>query len=882
MDKYFLPRLALLFWLGVSLCPAQSQQATIAGTVTDAQQAAIVDAEVVAVNSATGVRTPTRTNEAGYYTLNFLPIGDYELLVTHTGFRSYVRKPVALSTGQTLQLNITLELGAVSESVSVSATASTLQTMNSDINQLVESKTIEDMPLGDRRSMNMINMVGAAVFVSYDSGSKPNFSLAGGRTQSQMLWIDGGTVQNTRLGVGQMDIDPPIEVLQEVKIISNGYSAEYGASAGGVVVSATKSGTNEFHGSLFEYLRNQRLDAANFFAPVSGTEKIKAPLRYNVFGGTIGGPVRHNQTFFFFGYEGARRRDGYTSTLTVPTDLQRAGDFSQTFDARGVVIPIYDPNTTRVESGRSVRDQFPGNRIPANRQDPVAVNIMPLYPQPNKAASGPTGANNYSANGANAYTRNNFTAKVDHSLGAKNKFTGRYMYNSDNSYDIGVFPNPAVDTINTNDYHQQIWFASWTRTINSSTVNEARFAWDVRFADTFSPSLNQGYPGKLGLKGVPDFAFPQTAVAGFSTLGGGTQRRYSTPFEGQQFVDNLSWFRGKHSMKFGAEARRSHITDQLRSSVSGAFTFNTLPSGLPGVASSGNGAASLLLGFPSAFSENDTPPLDRSSWYLAAFAQDDWSVTKSLTLNLGMRWETDTPILDSNNQMNGFDPTAINPVSHTPGVVKFAGVGGWRTSPYDTDWNNFGPREDRPARRLRHFLRASIRSRRSDFRQSRLLHGAGVEYSRQRHHGAVLSEGRRAGFRERRAAQRLFRRRGGGPEPDYCRHVLRDEPAHRIFPAIQPRDSARAEHRHSTGDFLPGQPFAQAGHGESADRPDPDRAAGSDGDAEGPAVSAILERQRRVPQPRRDRLSCRHGTAGETLLVGLQPADDVHVVEIPG
>jgi hypothetical protein len=459
-----------------------------------------------------------------------------------------------------------------------------------------------------------------------------------------------------------------------------------------VVVSATKSGTNEFHGSLFEYLRNQRLDAANFFAPVSGTEKIKAPLRYNVFGGTIGGPVRHNQTFFFFGYEGARRRDGYTSTLTVPTDLQRAGDFSQTFDARGVVIPIYDPNTTRVESGRSVRDQFPGNRIPANRQDPVAVNIMPLYPQPNKAASGPTGANNYSANGANAYTRNNFTAKVDHSLGAKNKFTGRYMYNSDNSYDIGVFPNPAVDTINTNDYHQQIWFASWTRTINSSTVNEARFAWDVRFADTFSPSLNQGYPGKLGLKGVPDFAFPQTAVAGFSTLGGGTQRRYSTPFEGQQFVDNLSWFRGKHSMKFGAEARRSHITDQLRSSVSGAFTFNTLPSGLPGVASSGNGAASLLLGFPSAFSENDTPPLDRSSWYLAAFAQDDWSVTKSLTLNLGMRWETDTPILDSNNQMNGFDPTAINPVSHTPGVVKFAGVGGWRTSPYDTDWNNFGPR----------------------------------------------------------------------------------------------------------------------------------------------------------------------------------------------
>src|SRR5262249_28127738 len=193
------------------------------------------------------------------------------------------QKTIAFPTGQTLALNVTLELGAVSESVSISAPASPLQTMTSDVSQLVESKSIEDMPLGDRRSMNMINMVGAAVFVAYDSGAKPNFSLAGGRTQSQMLWIDGGTVQNTRLGVGQMDIDPPIEVLQEVKILSNGYSAEYGASAGGVVVSATKSGTNEFHGSLFEYLRNQRLDAANFFAPVAGTDKIKAPLRYNVF-----------------------------------------------------------------------------------------------------------------------------------------------------------------------------------------------------------------------------------------------------------------------------------------------------------------------------------------------------------------------------------------------------------------------------------------------------------------------------------------------------------------------------------------------------------------------------------------------------------------------
>src|SRR5262249_32908574 len=268
----------------------------------------------------------------------------------------------------------------------------------------------------------------------------------------------------------------------------------------------------------------------------------------------------------------------------------------------------------------------------------------------------------------------------------------RYMYNSDNSYDIGVFPNPAAGTINTNDYHQQIWFGSWTRAVSSTIVNEARYAWDVRFADTFSPSLGQGWPTKLGLKGINDLAFPQIVTAGFATLGSSNQRRYSTPFEGQQFVDNLSWIHGKHAFKFGAEARRSHITDQLRSTVSGTFSFNTLPTGLPGVASSGNGLASLLLGFPSAFSTTDTPPLDRQSWYLAGFVQDDWSVTRTLTLNTGVRWETDTPMVDSNNQMNGFDLKAINPVSKTPGVVKFAGIDGWRKSPYDTDWNNFGPR----------------------------------------------------------------------------------------------------------------------------------------------------------------------------------------------
>src|SRR6185437_10467577 len=178
-----------------------------------------------------------------------------------------------------------------------------------------------------------------------------NFSLAGGRTQSQMAWIDGGNAQNMRMGIGQINLDPPVEAIQEVKVLTNNYSAEYGASAGGVIVETTKSGTNQFHGSGYEFLRNNAFDAPGFFAPVDNGAKVSPELRYNVFGATAGGPIIKDKTFFFFSYEGQRLRTGGTDTLTVPTALQRAGNFSQTFNAAGKLIPIYDPSTTQLVDG---------------------------------------------------------------------------------------------------------------------------------------------------------------------------------------------------------------------------------------------------------------------------------------------------------------------------------------------------------------------------------------------------------------------------------------------------------------------------------------------------------------------------------------------------
>ncbi len=378
-------RYVLALFLVSAAVRAQSPQANISGTIRDPQGAVVVGAQVTAKSLATDAATTATANDSGFYSLRNLPIGEYQINVTQAGFRGYERKGVVLSTGQSLELDVVLEVGQVSETVSVTATTPQLETRTSDVSQLVDTKTVEDVPLGDRRTMNLVNLLPAAVFVNYDSGSKPNFSLAGGRTQSQNFFIDGGTGQNMRLGIGQIDTDPPVETVAEVKVLSNNYAAEYGGSAGGVIIATTKSGTNSLRGTLFEYLRNEKLDAANFFAATQGNQKVRAPLRYNVFGGTVGGPVvlpklynGKDKTFFFFAYEGQQRREGQVRTLTVPTELEKSGNFSNTRTAGGAIIPIYDPATTRVENGRTVRDVFPGNIIPPNRLDAAAQNILPL------------------------------------------------------------------------------------------------------------------------------------------------------------------------------------------------------------------------------------------------------------------------------------------------------------------------------------------------------------------------------------------------------------------------------------------------------------------------------------------------------------------------
>jgi Carboxypeptidase regulatory-like domain len=700
---------------------AQTPEATISGIITDATRSVVPGVTVTAINTETGQRISGVSNEQGFYVLRPIPIGPCVVEAELSGFSRYRREGLTVTTGARIAVDIALSVGELRDVLTVTAGVPLLESRSSEVGQLIESRSIESMPLGDRRSMNLIKMTGAAVFVTYDAGQKPNFSLAGGRTQSQMFWIDGGTGQNMRLGIGQVDVDPPVETVQEVRVLSNNYAAEFGGSAGGVIIATTKSGTNAFRGSAFEYFRHDALDAGDYFAPFVDGKKEKALLRYNVYGATLGGPIRKERTFFFFSYEGSRRKQGSTRVLTVPTELQRRGDFSRTFDARGSLIVIYDPATTV----GSIREPFRDNVIPTSQLDPVALRLVELYPPPNRSPDNVTGANNFSSNSSQTLERDNHLIKIDHQLTPRDRITGRYLYNSDNMFNTSVFREPAADSVTDALRHQNYFYAGWTRTLGSA-VNEMRYTYGNRINHQISIGLGEGWPSRLGLRGVSDEAFPRVSIAGVAALGATTHERRQFPIEQHQFVDTFSYVRGRHAFKTGGEIRPSFNFEVNRPSISGSFNFTTQPTALPGRAGTGHGLASLLVGSPNSVSIRETEVLDRSSWYFAAFVQDDWTVNPNLTLNFGLRWETDTPIKDRNNRMNGFDAATINPVSGTPGVVRFAGVDGWPELPYKTDWNNVAPRFGfawRPFGRERTVVRG----------------GAGIFYAHPFDHGAPSS-----------------------------------------------------------------------------------------------------------------------------------------------
>ncbi len=650
---------------------ASAQQSGLNGTVTDNTGAVIVGADVVALNTDTGVGYSAQTNESGVY--NFPPIqpGTYELHCEYTGFKKFLQTGLVMETGLTKRVNIQLEVGAVTETIEVTGAAPLLETDNSTVGQFIERTTVAQMPVSSRQAGQLVKLAGNVTFGNSGGGlyDLPFFSMAGGRSRNQMWHLDGGVVQNMSLGIAQLNLNPPVESLQEFKVESNNYAAEYGRSGNGLIIMTTRSGTNELHGALYHNFRNDKLDTRTFFSPTVPT------LRYNIFGGSVGGPVKKDKSFFFFNYEGQRRTDGLVIANTdVPHAIEKTGDFSNRAAGFAINDPANDFNP------------FPNNTIPQSRIDRLGRAFVDFYPDPNRPGSlANDPRDNFVANTANKGTSDFFTARYDHNFSDSDRVYGRFSRVSAPADVLPVYPDERADFRGaTQTRSNLVTTVNWSHNFAPTMINEFRFTYGRRTFTTRGLGTGSGVNGQLDVPTVLADNFPQVNLVGYTRLGAGNQERIQVPIITYQYVDSLSWFKGKHSFKAGVEMRYSRNQDDFNQFAGGAFNFTDR--------FIGDAVGSLLLGHTQRGRLVDTDILNTRTDYWGFYFQDNYKATNKLSLSLGLRWELDTPRWEKLNRQSGFDPRAINPVCDCPGSMLFSGLNGRSKYAHDFDTNNYGPR----------------------------------------------------------------------------------------------------------------------------------------------------------------------------------------------
>jgi hypothetical protein len=679
-----------------SLAAAQSGNSTISGLVKDESGGAVPGATVRIINQDTGVAVETVSNDEGVYRVLGLVPGRYTVETTLDGFDPVTRLAV-LAVSQTIAVDITLTVGGRSEVIEVKAEAPILDAQTSTISQAVTREMLAALPLPNRAASSLVSLAPGVIMIDPGVGTAENypiFSVAGGRARNQNFILDGGNASNA-VGVTrpQQLTALPVDAMQDFKVITNNYSAEYGHSTGGVITMSTRSGTNQYRGTVFESLQNDALNARNFFAT------SKPPIKLNQFGGTFGGPIARGRTFFFGSWERTRQLTSEPVLSTVPTLANREGDFSDLRSSSGQPITVYDPAT---------RAPFPGNVIPKDRLDPVALAALKYFPAPNRQGTA-AHANNYAGVSTSSLDRDILVGRVDHQLRPEDLFTVRYYINDSGTDVTGSYLDPAADPLaGTTSVRIQSLTAAHTHILNTSLVNELRVTYLRRKFIDQHPGLGANLAGAIGLTGVSAQAFPVFNIPGYgsqattagnaagqvasSALGSANVSRFQTPITDTQLLEAVTWSRGKHAYKFGAEFRAG-ANDEVRDrGSSGILTFSPLITSNVGAANTGNALAAFMLGEVNAGSLQMSDLIQSRASYAAVYAQDDWRVRDRLTLNLGLRWEAEFPRREVNNRMNSFDPFANNPVSGTPGVVTFAGRDGTPERAFRTDLNNIGPR----------------------------------------------------------------------------------------------------------------------------------------------------------------------------------------------
>ncbi|MEK7830531.1 MAG: carboxypeptidase regulatory-like domain-containing protein, partial [Acidobacteriota bacterium] len=618
----FLPVLAF-----VAATTAFSQTAQVTGRVSDQTGAVVQGAKVTITNQKTGLARDSVSNSEGNYTIPLLPPGEYRLAVKKEGFKPVVRPDVVLNVEQVARLDFMLETGAVTETVTITSETPLLNRETTSVGQVVDNKTVVTLPLNGRNYSQLVALMPGAT-PNQGSRATDGVSLNGNRTFQNTYLIDGVDNNNYILGVdtnSTQALRPSVDAIQEFKVESANYSAEYGRSAGGIISLAIKSGTNEFHGSAFEFLRNDKLDANNWFSNRANLKR--PPLRYNQFGGTFGGPVVKNRAFFFASYQGTRDKRARTSTTTVPTQEMIRGNFGS--------INIYDP--ANVVSGARV--QFTNNIIPEARMDPVGRRLAALYP----AANQPGTVNNYVANVPVTDYADQLDIRGDHSFRASDTLFVRYSWSDREITQGSFFAPPGNGGNGFGDYPLRQLPQAWsiaggeTHVFSTVLVNELRIGFTRNKSDQLSPAEQSLYD-QFGIKGVPQIdgltGLPTFTVNTFAALGDRTFAPNPKRVGVFQLTDNLSWTRGNHGIKFGGDLRLRNNFAGTSNIGRGSFTFNgQFTARTPGTGV-GSSLADLLLGLTSSAQLSTLLTGDFRDRYYGFYGNDIWRVTPKLTLNL--------------------------------------------------------------------------------------------------------------------------------------------------------------------------------------------------------------------------------------------------------
>jgi Carboxypeptidase regulatory-like domain len=669
----------------------QSEWGNITGVVTDPSGAVVAGAEITIMANATNAAKTTISGTGGQYNVPVAP-GAYQVQVSLPGYKKYLAGNVVVTAATTVRLDIKLELGELTEVVSVTPDLARLQTENAKISTAVENRLVDELPL----------VVGGALRSPFDlvtitaesKGRNNQLILGGGQAAAWDATLDGLSVTTNR-SADAAEIaytTPSVEAITEFAVDTNGFKAEYGQAGGGVMTFVSKSGTNRIHGTAYDFLRNDALDARGFF-PLK-----KSVYKQNDFGASVGGPVwipklynGKNRTFFFFAFEGFRNRvGGNDQTFSVPTPEMYDGDFSKWVDASGKLIPIYDPATTRPNPNGAgfIRDPFPNNIIPANRFSSFSRQVLKFGQavKPNLgAAPGTPGyvRNNYRVtSGTILNPQTKWSLKLDQNITAKHHL-GFFMNITNYTQKLGADGPPGlplplwtgqVQVFNTSAYRMSHDWTISNRALNHFSIGGNKF-----FKDSLSPNVGQDFG--LCFKGAVDCKvnFPAVEFTEFSTWGGAADNGTEQPM--WSIKDDFSLTSGKHNYKMGFAFQSQRAIGFGQQDIAGRAGFSFLTTSVPGAtsATSGSSFASFLLGEATSGRTETVRVVPQLYRYYGFYFQDDWRLTHRLTLNLGVRYDVTLPPITLNDQYSDFTPDRPNPkVNNYPGALRFAGFGAGR------------------------------------------------------------------------------------------------------------------------------------------------------------------------------------------------------------